>query len=129
MQLLMDVVTAYLYGDVDMEIYMKVPERLTLAGLNISKPRNMLLIRLRRSLYDWKQFGRMWYNRLSEYLTSHGYVNNELCRCVFIKKSHSGFAIVAVYVDDMNLIGTPKELARIAAHLKSEFEMKDLGKT
>ncbi|KAM1924293.1 hypothetical protein ACFX15_022097 [Malus domestica] len=129
MQLLMDVVIAYLYGDVDMEIYMKVHERLTLAGLNISKPRNMLLIRLRRSLYDWKQFGRMWYNRLSEYLTSQGYVNNELCRCVFIKKSHSGFAIVAVYVDDMNLIGTHKELARIAAHLKSEFEMKDLGKT
>ncbi|KAM2855266.1 hypothetical protein FF1_025609 [Malus domestica] len=71
----------------------------------------------------------MWYNRLSEYLTSQGYVNNELCLCVLIKKSHSGFAIVAVYVDDMNLIGTPVKLEEIAAHLKSEFEMKDLGKT
>ena len=29
----------------------------------------------------------------------------------------------------MNLIGTPEELARTAAHLKSEFEMKDLGNT
>ncbi|KAM2003747.1 hypothetical protein ACFX15_027281 [Malus domestica] len=37
--------------------------------------------------------------------------------------------IVAVYVDDMNLIGTPEELARTVAHLKSEFEMKDLRKT
>ncbi|KAM2817807.1 hypothetical protein COP1_041878 [Malus domestica] len=126
---LMDVVTAYLYGDLDTEIYMKVPEGLTLTGSNISKPRNTLLIRLRRSPYGLKQSGRMWYNRLSEYLTSQGYVNNELCPCVFIKKSHSGFAIVAVYVDDMNLIGTPKELARTASHLKSEFEMKDLGKT
>ena len=108
---------------------MKVPEGLTLTGSNISKPRNTLSIRLRRSLYGLKQSGRMWYNRLSEYLTSQGYVNNELCPCVFIKKSHSGFAIVAVYVDDMNLIGTPEELARTASHLKSEFEMKDLGKT
>ncbi|KAB2616517.1 hypothetical protein D8674_023105 [Pyrus ussuriensis x Pyrus communis] len=33
------------------------------------------------------------------------------------------------YVYDMNLIGTPKKLERTAAHLKSEFEMKDLGKT
>ena len=29
----------------------------------------------------------------------------------------------------MNLIGTPVELEEIAAHLKSEFEMNDLGKT
>ena len=71
----------------------------------------------------------MWYNCLSEYLTSQGYVNNELCSCVFIKKSHSRFAIVAVYIDNMNLIGIPTELEEIAAHLKSEFEMKDLGKT
>ena len=56
-------------------------------------------------------------------------MNNKLCPCVFIKKSHSGFAIVAVYVDDINLIGTPTELEEIIAHLKSEFEMKDLGKT
>ncbi|KAM2999490.1 hypothetical protein FF2_041015 [Malus domestica] len=71
----------------------------------------------------------MWYNRLSEYLTSQGYVNNELCPYVFIKKSYSEFSIVAIYVDDMNLIKTPAKLEKNAAHLKSEFEMKDLGKT
>ena len=34
--------------------------------------------------------------------------------------------IVAVYVNDMNLIWTPEELVRTTAHLKSEFEMQDL---
>ncbi|KAM1882388.1 hypothetical protein ACFX13_003885 [Malus domestica] len=126
---LIDVVTVYLYGDLDTKIYMKVPEGLPLTGSNSSKPRNTLSIRLRRSFYGLKQSGRMWYKRLSEYLTSQGYVNNELCPCVFIKKSHSGFAIIAVYVDDINLIGTPAELEEIVTHLKSEFEMKDLGKT
>ena len=126
---LMDVVTAYFYEDLDMEIYMKVPAGLTLTGSNIFKPWNTFSIRLRHSLYDLKQYGRMWYNRLSEYLTSQGYVNNELCPCVFIKKSHSGFEIVVVYVNDMNLIGIPEELARTVAHLKSEFEMKYLSKT
>ena len=48
---------------------------------------------------------------------------------MFIKKSHYDFMIVAVYIDDMNLIGTPEELERTTAHLKLEFEMKDLGKT
>ncbi|KAM1525690.1 hypothetical protein ACFX10_010119 [Malus domestica] len=66
MQLLMDIVTAYLYGDLDTKIYMKVPERLTLTGSNISKPRNTLSIQLRHSLYSLKQSRRMWYNRLSD---------------------------------------------------------------
>ena len=51
---LMDVVTAYLYGDLDTEIYMKVPEGLPLTGSNSSRPRNTLSIRLRRSLYRLK---------------------------------------------------------------------------
>jgi hypothetical protein len=46
-----------------------------------------------------------------------------------LKKSISGFAIVAVYVDDLNIVGTPEELTKTADYLKNEFEMKDLGKT
>ena len=60
----------------------------------------------------------MWYNRLSEYLLKEGYVNNPICSCVFIKKSETGFAIIAVYVDDLNLVGTPEELTKIAEYLK-----------
>ncbi|KAM2876708.1 hypothetical protein COP2_019688 [Malus domestica] len=125
---LTDVVTAYLYGDLDTKIHMKVPEGIPLTGSNSFRPRNAFLIRLRRSLYGSKQSRQMWYNRLSEYLTNQGCVNNELYPCVFIKKSYFRYA-VAVYVDDMNLIGTFAECEEIAFHLKSEFEIKDLGKT
>ena len=55
--------------------------------------------------------------------------NNLICPCVCIKKSEIGFAIVAVYVDDLNLIGTLEELSKTTFCLKNEFEMKDLGKT
>nr|GEU58402.1 retrovirus-related Pol polyprotein from transposon TNT 1-94 [Tanacetum cinerariifolium] len=34
-----------------------------------------------------------------------------------------------VYVDDLNIIGTIKEINEVVMHLKEEFEMKDLGKT
>ena len=70
----------------------------------------------------------MWYNRLSQYLLKEGYVNNSICPC-FIKKRENGFAIIALYVDDLNLIGTPEELIKTTNYLKKEFEMKDLGKT
>ena len=88
----------------------------------------MYSIRLQRSLYGLKQSGRIWYNRLSEYLSKEGYTNDEIFPCVFIKKK-SEFVILAVYVDDINLIGTPIELQKAIDYLKKEFEMKDLGKT
>lgn len=47
----------------------------------------------------------------------------------FHKKTTSEFVILAVYVDDINLIGTPIELQTAIDYLKKEFEMKDLGKT
>ena len=126
---LMDVITAYLYGSIDSDIHMKIPEGFKLPEAVSTKPRSMLSIKLPRSLYGLKQSGRMWYNRLSEYLLNEGYVNNPICPCVFIKKSETGFAIIAVYVDDLNLVGTPEELTKTAEYLKKEFEMKDLGKT
>ncbi|CAA7033812.1 unnamed protein product [Microthlaspi erraticum] len=126
---LMDVVTAYLYGSLENEIYMKIPEGLKMPEDLKSKAKEICSVRLQRSLYGLKQSGRMWYNRLSEYLLSKDYVNNAICPCVFIKKSSLGFVIIAVYVDDLNMIGTQKEIDDARTHMKEEFEMKDLGKT
>jgi hypothetical protein len=104
---LMDVVTTYLYGSLDNDIYMKILEGYKMLETYNSKSRSIYSIKLQRSLYGLKQSGRMWYNRLSEYLLKEGFENNPICPCVFIKKSESGFAIIAVYVDDLNLVGTP----------------------
>ena len=71
----------------------------------------------------------MLYNRLREYLSKRGYENNHIWPCLFIKKFLKGFAIVAFYVDDINLKRTPEELKEAANYLKKEFEMKDFGKT
>ena len=106
---------------------MKVPD-----GLKIPDPkenRNMHSIKLQRALYELKQSGRMWYNRLSEFLLKRGYVNNEDCPCVFIRKSQNGFCIISVYVDNLNIIGHIEDIEEASAYLKTEFEMKDMGKT
>ena len=52
---LIDIVTAYLYGMLENDIYMKVLERFQLPQVNTSQPRNMYSIKLRRSLYGLKQ--------------------------------------------------------------------------
>ena len=57
------------------------------------------------------------------------YSNSDDCTCVFIKRSSSGFCIISVYVDDINIIGNTQNIDETRNHLKTEFEMKDLGKT
>ena len=97
---LMDIITTYLYESMDNDIYMKIPEGFKLLEENCTKPCNMYSIKLQLSLYGLKHSGCMWYNRLSKYLLKEGYMNNLICPCIFIKKSETGFAIIAVYVDD-----------------------------
>ena len=81
----------------------------------------MYSIKLQRSLYGLKQSECMWYNRLSEYLLKEGYINNPICPCIFIKKSEIGFEIITVYVDGLNLVGTPEELIRTTNYLKMKI--------
>ena len=123
----MDVVTAYLYGSLDSDIYMKVPDGIQIPNPNAN--RNMYCVKLKKSLYGLKQSGRMWYNRLSEFLLKKGYTNNDDCPCIFTKKSPKGFCIIYVYVDDLNIIGNPKDIEEARNHLTTEFEMKNLSKT
>jgi hypothetical protein len=124
---MMDVVTAYLYGSLDSEIYMKVPDGLKIPDSKANH--NMYSVKLQRALYGLKQSGRMWYNRLSQFLLKKGYINNPDSPCVFIRKSQKGFCIISVYVDDLNIIGYTEDIEEASAYLKTEFEMKDLGRT
>ena len=108
---LMDVVTAYLYGNLDSDIYMKIPEGIPVPNQDRAN-RNLYSVQLRKSLYGLKQSGRMWYNRLSDFLCEKGYTNNEDCPCIFIQRSHDRFCIISVYVDDLNIIGTLEDIKK-----------------
>jgi hypothetical protein len=103
----MDVVTAYLYGSLDSDIYMKVPNGIPVPNMHAN--RNMYCVQLVKSLYGLKQSERMWYNRLKEFLLNKGYSSNDDFSCVFIRKSITGFCIILVYVDDLNIIGYTRD--------------------
>ena len=66
----------------------------------------------------------MWYNRFNEYLSKEGYRNDPICPRVFIKRANLGFAIILVYVDDLNIIGIPEQIKKTVNCLKKKFDMK-----
>jgi len=106
---------------------MKVPDGIAIPNPNAN--RDMYCVKLQKSLYSLKQSGRMWYNRLSEFLLQKGYTTNDDSPCVFIKKSQTGFCIISVYVDDLNITGHVQDINEARNHLMMELEMKDLGQT
>ena len=84
---LMDVFTAYLYGSLENDIYMKIPEGFKVPEAQTSNSREVYLVKLNKSLYRLKQFGRMCFNCFITFLLKECYKNDPLSPCVFIKRS------------------------------------------
>jgi hypothetical protein len=85
---LMDVVAAYLYGSLDKDIHMKIPEGFTMPKAFCNEPRSVYSIKLQKSLYGLKQSGRMWYNRLNEYLLKEGLRMTRFVHAFLLRKQY-----------------------------------------
>ena len=118
----MDVVTAFLNGDLKEEIYMQQPPGYTQPG------KEELVCRLKKSLYGLKQSPRCWNEKLCKHLKSLGFKESTADPCIFIRQN-IGLQIIAVYVDDLILLAkTLEEMQKLKEDLTHHFKMKDLGK-
>ena len=57
------------------------------------------------------------------------FVLMDLRMMIFIKHYLREFVIIAIYVDDLNIIGTSNAIEDVVAMLRCQFEMKDLDLT
>jgi hypothetical protein len=116
----MDVVTAFLAGELEEEIYMEQPE-----GFEVGSKEDFVC-RLRKSIYGLKQAPRVWNQRIRRFLKSIGFEQTYSDPCVYINKMTE--IILAMWVDDLIIFG--KDMASIndlKVQLNEEYEMKDLG--
>lgn len=119
----LDVVAAYLQGDLDEEIYMKVPEGVEKYGMG---GRYWIL---RKALYGLKQAGRQWKKRLHEVLVGLGFRRTFADDCLYIKwEDGCPVILVLVYVDDMAVAGAEFfEIISFKEAMGENFEITDLG--
>ena len=119
----MDVVTAFLNGTLEEDIYMEQPEGYVVAG------KENLVCHLKKSLYGLKQSPRCWNKSFKEFMISLGFEQSTADPCVFIREVNDQLAIVAVHVDDLILLTeTEQEMIKLKASLATRFKMKDMGK-
>lgn len=118
----LDVTTAYLYGDLEEEIYVRPPKEL------IKKENENKIWSLKKSVYGLKQSGRCWNKRIDNALQSFGLTQCRVDPCIYYKRTQEGLVIIAIYVDDILLFyDNEKFRDEMKNKLKSEFLMKDMG--
>ena len=118
----MDVKTAFLYGELEEEVFMEQPEGMTKPGTE------HMVCKLHKSLYGLKQSPRNWNKRIDKFFNSLGLSQIPEDHAVYVMKENPGLMFIGVYVDDL-IIGSVNLtlLEEVKAALSSEFQMKDLG--
>ncbi|KAL0368431.1 UNVERIFIED_CONTAM: Retrovirus-related Pol polyprotein from transposon TNT 1-94 [Sesamum calycinum] len=118
----MDVKTAFLNGELDEEIYMEQPEGFVVPG------HEKKVCRLVKSLYGLKQAPKQWHEKFDRTMLSNGFKINECDKCVYVKSTQHSFIIVCLYVDDMLIMGSNRDIILTTKKmLTKHFDMKDMG--
>ncbi|GMJ03309.1 cysteine-rich RLK (RECEPTOR-like protein kinase) 8 [Hibiscus trionum] len=118
----LDVNNAFLHGDLQEELYMKVPQ-------GFSTPGDNRVCRLRKSLYELKQASKNWFQKFSGSLREIGFTQSGADNSLFTYMQGPFFTTILVYVDDVILAGNdPVTIKHVKSHLDSMFRIKDLGK-
>ena len=117
----MDVVTAFLNGKLEEEIYMEQPDGYIQPG------KEHLVCKLQKSLYGLKQSPRCWNTAFREFMTLLQFKQSTADPCIYVKVTDT-IAVVAVYVDDLIVMTkTAEEMQQIKESLALHFEMKDMS--
>ena len=118
-----DVTGAFLNGELDEVIYMKMPE-----GFDQGEPGQVL--KLNKSLYGLKQSARQWNKKLHSVLTQMGFKRLESDRSIYIYVKGEVKILVPVYVDDITFASKSKKaIDDTVAEFAKHFKIRDLGDT
>ena len=127
-----DVVTAFLYGNLEEIIYMRFPKgyaRFLQEKQNQIYDENEYCLLLEKALYGLVQAARQWWKRMTEVMKKLGFFPSPADPCLFVKPAVNNQppAFIILYVDDGGVIGTPEVIREVLDALKKEFKIKELG--
>ena len=114
----MDVKIAILNGLLKEDVYVAQPKEF------IDPHFSNHVLYLKKALYGLKQAPRAWYDWLTQYLVSHGFIRGKTDHTLFIKKEGGELIVAQVYVDDIIFGSTKDELAHgFLKPMQAEYEI------
>lgn len=120
----LDVETAYLYGELQIPNYMKMPPGFE---QHDSEGRE-LVCKLVKSLYGLHQSGREWFDCLTKYLKSIAFDPLKTDPCLFSRDQGGERVILSLYVDDVISVTKNAKVAKDFKHeIRNRFAIVDGG--
>ncbi|GJU80423.1 putative ribonuclease H-like domain-containing protein [Tanacetum coccineum] len=118
----MDVKSAFLYGQIEEEVYVCQPP-------GFEDPDHPdKVYKVVKALYGLHQAPRAWYDTLANYLLCNGFQRGKIDQTLFIKRHKGHILLVQIYVDDIIFGSTKKELCdEFEKLMKDKFQMSSMG--
>jgi hypothetical protein len=126
-----DVSTAFLNGDIDREIFMRIPEGLEVDGEPApgEDPKKWVL-RLLKGLYGIKQGPRIWALKLHSVLTEIGFERTDCDYSVYVYRRDNVKVVMPIHVDNLLIASNLCDAIRkVKSNLASHFKIHDQGPT
>jgi hypothetical protein len=114
-----DVVSAFLNGDLKENIYLRLPEGVEVEHSNV--------VKLKKSIYGLKQSSRNWFLKFVQTILEYGFIESHADSCLFTKKEGNDLLIILIYVDDGLIVGPRAHVDKIKSFLFKRFKMRNLG--
>ena len=125
----LDVRQAFLHAQLDRPLYMRMPPGLPRVNTN----GDVLIVRLKKSLYGLKQAGRAWNQLFVEFLISWGFTQSTSDTCLFWfidphDKTDTLALVIVIWVDDIICAHTSDDVRAAFVHaLSQRFPLDDKG--
>ncbi len=118
----LDVTSAFLYGELDEELYMEQPEGFKVKG------QEQKVCRLKPAIYGLRQAAIVWWKALDKSMAELGFRRCKSDASVFVYKRNNDLVVCLVYVDDCLFFGSNKALVeRLKSDFMKKWESRDLG--
>lgn len=123
----LDVDTAFLYADLEEEIYLEIPPMFTYYHRDKSIMHKCL--RLKKALYGLPQAPRAWFKTIDKFFRECGYTPLVHEPCIYIKVCRNNkIALMTLYVDDMIIAHNNwDELMHLVDQIEKRFNIKKIG--
>ena len=118
-----DIDNAFLNGDLEHEIYMKIPEGYD-EVINPGVDKEDCLI-LQKAIYGLVQAARQFWKKIVDKMQEGGFKLSEADPCMLYKEDEKGVCIIIIYIDDMLIIGKEEAIDDAIKVLQGHFEVKD----
>ena len=121
--LVMDVETAFLYGDIEEEIFMKSPVAIEEIDPGAS-PEDYY--QLKKGIYGLCQAARQFWRKFVDTIKKEpfGFTVSPADPCMLFKDNNLGICIIVMYVDDMLIIDKKEQIQEFATKIQKEFSVK-----